>query len=294
MAFELRHRKHLEDELTSLFRRELRKAIRALTHKSAASAADIHEARKHLKKARAITALLEQAGVRPRNGDRKRLKSASRALSALRDSDAIITTLNLAHRRFPKRLPQHTYQALRQRLIDARDAQAVRARRKGALDDVVEQLGKTRKSAKSWSLPSMNVETLDAAIADAYRRSRRAMERARKHPHATPIHEWRKAVKTLWHHLSLAGPLKTGTAPFRAGLKRLEKILGRHHDLVVLEATIRICDGLRAADDHSRNAARITAGMRRPLAKRALSLGRRLHAKKPRAFARWLRDRSKG
>ena len=103
------------------------------------------------------------------------------------------------------------------------------------------------------------------------------------------LHRWRKELKTLWYQLRLASPLTTGVAPFIAELDRLETELGDDHNLVVLEATLRACRDLRSMRAEMRQIDRLAARMRQPLRRRAFALGRRLHVRKPEAFARWLR-----
>src|SRR4029450_7635090 len=87
MSFELHQRKHIEHELAKIVRRELRHTARALTT-SAGSKFDsaVHESRKSVKKVRAVAAVLKQAGAKLPRKDRKRLKSAARALSRRRES----------------------------------------------------------------------------------------------------------------------------------------------------------------------------------------------------------------
>jgi CHAD domain-containing protein len=102
MSFGLRRRHHIKDELEKVVRRELRKTVVALTTRDQAVPADvtIHESRKRVKKVRAVAALLEQAGVKLPRKDRKRLKSASRALSRLRDRAATIESFDSVRRRY--------------------------------------------------------------------------------------------------------------------------------------------------------------------------------------------------
>ena len=294
MSFELHQRKHIEDELTKIVRRQLRNTTRALT-----TAADsnfgsaVHESRKSVKKVRAVAAVLEQAGATLPRKDRKRLKSAASALSRLRDSAAIIETFDRVRRRYPKQLPEHTYGILRRGLVGARHRLEARAQRDGVIGEEVKRLTKTRKSAKKWTSPSLDVSDMVAVVAASYRHSRNAMKRARATRQSATLHRWRKELKVLWYQLRLAKPLTSGVAPLIAGLKRLETELGDDHNLVVLGATLRGCRDLRSMRAAVRHIDRLAARMRQPLRRRAFALGRRLHARKTKAFARWIRTSSK-
>ena len=109
MSFELHERKHIEDELTKIVRQQLRDAAYGLTTGEGSQfRSAVHESRKSVKKVRAVAAFLTQAGAKLPRRDRKRLKSAARALSRVRDSTAIIDTFDRVRRRYPKQLPEHT------------------------------------------------------------------------------------------------------------------------------------------------------------------------------------------
>jgi CHAD domain-containing protein len=290
VSFELHHRKHIEDELTTIVRQQLRKTAHALTTSAGSQfRSAVHESRKSVKKVRAVAAFLTQAGAKLPRRDRKRLKSAARALSRVRDSTAIIDTFDRLRRRYPRQLPEHTYGILRRALVAARDRSEARAQRDGVVAEAAERLKKTHKSAREWTSPSIKMVDMIAIVAASYRRSRHAMKWARATGQSATLHRWRKELKTLWYHLRLARPLMTGVAPLIAELNRLETELGDDHNLVVLEATLRGCRDLRSMRAEMRQIDRLAARMREPLRRRAFALGRRLHVRKPEAFARWLR-----
>jgi CHAD domain-containing protein len=290
MSFELHQRKHIEDELTKIVRRQLRNAAHALTTSSGNQfRSAVHEARKSVKKVRAIAALLKQEGANLPRRDRRRLKSAARALSRVRDSSAIIDTFDRVRRRYPKQLREHAYGILRRGLVAARDRSEARAQRDGVVAEAAERLETTRKSAKKWTSDSIEWPEMIAILTVSYRRSRNTMKRARVTGYSATLHRWRKELKTLWYQLRLARPLTTGVAPLIAELNRLETELGDDHNLVVLAATLRGCRDLRSMRADIRQIDRLAARMRQPLRRRAFALGRRLHVRKPEAFARWLR-----
>src|SRR5262245_15022080 len=148
MSFELNQRKHLDDQLIRIARRELRKTVRALTVAGPVSEDVVHEARKSVKKVRAVAALLEQAGAKLPRKDSKRLKSAARALSSLRDSAVIVESVDRVRHRYPKQLSGHTYGVLRRALVGARNRQKAHAQRDDVLAEAARKLEKTRRSAR--------------------------------------------------------------------------------------------------------------------------------------------------
>lgn len=290
MSFELHHRKHLDEQLRTIVRRQLRRTTRALAPGDEATfRTAVHESRKSVKKVRAVAAFLREAGAKIPHKDRARLKSAAAGLSRLRDSAAIIDALDRLRRTYPKQLPEHTYAILRRGLVDARNRQEAQAQRSGVVRDVAARLKKATKAAKTWTSPSIGWSDAVSVLTASYRRSRAAMDHARSTGQSAAVHRWRKALKTLWYQLRLAKALTKGVDALVDGMRRLEKNLGDDHNLVMLAATLRACRELRTMRAQIRQIDRLAARMRQPLRRRAFALGRRLHRRKPREFARWLR-----
>ena len=290
MSFELHQRKRIEDELRNTTRRQLRRGSEALQQRDAATIGTrVHEARRSLKKARAIVKTLRDAGGDVPRKDRRRLRKASRELSGIRDSAAIVDTFHRLRKRYPKRLAEHTYGILRRALLEARKQEEGSARRDGILDQVANRLNKTRAKAKRWKAPALDLPALIDLVAISYRRSRRAMKRARQTQLPATLHGWRKELKTLWYQLRLVKPLTPGVAPFVAAVKRLETELGEDHNLVVLAATLRACSELKAMSAEVHQIDGLAVRMRQRLRTRVFAIGARLHGKRTRDFASWLR-----
>jgi CHAD domain-containing protein len=290
MAFKLHQRKHIEDELRNTARRQLRRGSEALQQRDARTiGTSVHEARRSLKKARAVITTLREAGADVPRKDRRRLRKASRELSGLRDSAAIVDTFHRLRKRYPKRLAEHTYGILRRALLEAREQGEGSARRDGILDHVANQLNKTRANAKRWKAPALDVPALIDVVAVSYRRSRRAMKHARQTHLPAALHGWRKELKTLWYQLRLVKPLTPGVTPLVADVKRLETELGEDRNLIVLAATLRACSELKAMSAEVRQIDTLAVRMRQGLRRRVFAIGARLHHKKPRDFASWLR-----
>ena len=295
MSFTLHQRKHIEDELKNTARRQLRRGSEVLKKRDAGTiAASVHEARRSVKKARAVVKTLREAGGDVPRKDRRRLRKASRRLSGLRDSAAIVDTFQRLRKRYPKRLAEHTYGILRRALLDAREQGEGSARREGSLDRVANQLNKTRAQAKRWQAPALDLPALIDIVALSYRRSRRAMKRARQTHLSATLHGWRKELKTLWYQLRLVRPLTPGVTPLVASVKRLETELGEDHNLVVLAATLRACPELKAMSAEVRQIDALAARMRQVLRTRVFAIGARLHHKRTRDFTSWLRRLAEG
>jgi hypothetical protein len=200
-----------------------------------------------------------------------------------------VDTFQRLRKRYPKRLAEHTYGILRRALLEARERGERGARRDGILDRVANQLDKTRAKAKLWKAPALDVPALTDVVALSYRRSRRAMKRARRNRLPATLHGWRKELKTLWYQLRLVKPLAPGVTPLVAGVKRLETELGEDHNLVVLAAMLRACSELKTMSAEVRQIDAMAVRMRQVLRRRLFAIGARLHRKTTRDFASWLR-----
>lgn len=121
-----------------------------------------------------------------------------------------------------------------------------------------------------------------------YRAGRHAARAAQRHPDTLVLHAWRKQVQYLWHALQMLRPLQS-RAHSKSGprARRLSDYLGEEHDLALLQSTVAayrrgkdpMSDPLQAAIERRRRALRA----------KAMALGKRLYAPKPRAMAARLR-----
>src|ERR1700730_17482721 len=117
MAFTLNAKKPIRRELKQIARKALRRAGEHLRddHEKA-----VHQARKSVKKVRAIVDLLQEIEADSFEKPARQLRATGRTLSVLRDADAVIATFDHLRARFAKRLPEHTYAIMRGQLIRAK------------------------------------------------------------------------------------------------------------------------------------------------------------------------------
>jgi len=80
----------------------------------------------------------------------------------------------------------------------------------------------------------------------AFRRGRRAMQKARKKPTPENFHEWRKRIKDHWYHVRLLTPVWGAMMDAYSGvLKDMQTWLGDDHNLFVLEQIIPKEEGVQ-------------------------------------------------
>lgn len=243
----------------------------------------VHEARKNVKKSRALLRL-----VRPGMGDEvyrrenRTLRDAARTVAHVRDADVMVETLDALRKRFGDELSDDAYGELRDQL--KQDADKSRAQSGGEVGaELTEALAEAASHVDDWPLDDAEWTVAREGIDRAYRRGRKAFAVADDDPTTHNLHEWRKRVKDLWYHQRLLKPAWPAVLKAQADeAHELSDLLGDDHDLAVLAD--RLNDD--PPTDDTRDVLELIGRRRNELLVRIRALGRRVYAEKPRAFAR--------
>jgi CHAD domain-containing protein len=252
-------------------RREQLEAAAASLSGSGDPVEAIHDARKRIKKTRALLRLT-RPGLKGRDYRRRNraLRDAGRAMSANRDADVLVETVEDLAERFAAQYPKTFFAGVRQPL--AAHARAVRRQ----ADASAHADALTGLAQDPWPLRDLAPEDLAGALRRTYARGREAFAAADREPTTTHLHEWRKRVKDLWYQERLLEDTWPGVMKAQAKeAKKLSKLLGEDHDLAVLGEHV---------DDDQLHA--LIEARRAELLKRSRHLGRRIYAERPKAFAR--------
>jgi CHAD domain-containing protein len=249
------------------------------------SDAQIHAARKELKRARANLRLVRNiVGKKAYSRENVALRDAARPLSGVRDAavlretvDKLITT---ARRGSHRRLIFTIRRALERARLEARAELLMMNATKASAACLKAAAARIRK----WPLDHADIKSVYDGLKRIYRRGREAYAIACGHPTSENLHEWRKQVKYLGHSMEM---WKEHQADGVKGLiKRVDKLadlLGSDHDLVVLEERLK---HLASPHPIRPSITRDIAKRRRDLLDNALKTGRRLFKEKPRSFVR--------
>jgi len=239
----------------------------------------VHEARKSIKKVRAIIRLTYRELGPIGTSANSLLRELARKLSPFRDADVMVETLDtLKNDLNPRLLAQVRPRFLRERSKVARSPLPPAV--PFALDRISERV-------RTWPLHITGFAALEPGLARTLQRGRKAFESARKSPSAEAFHEWRKRVKDLWYHVRLLEGLWTESIrAYERNLKELETALGDDHNLALLRERLAIAGNtlelmsLFAAIDRRQAALRACA----------LELGDRLYGQKPAEFVDQVRQ----
>lgn len=243
----------------------------------------VHEARKTIKRMRALARLLRhEIGESEFERTNVSLREAGKRLAGARDATVRVATLKDLRRRFPDELDGEPVQALLARLRLAR----VQAEDGDPEPAVLADIAEMRSDLLRWNLLEHDSEALARGLRSIYRDGRQRYKRVKRSQARDPqlMHDWRKRVKGLYYALDMLGAKQVpATAQLTRRADRLGEALGEEHDLWMLASFLRREPKL---ETHTQE---LLLGLierrRERLRKRALKLGARVYSRKPRRFA---------
>jgi CHAD domain-containing protein len=244
----------------------------------------VHDARRRVKKIRAIIRLVRPVLDKPFRSDPD-LRRVSQMLAPVADGKGVIDTLTGLLHRYRKQLPRKTAAAIRSDLI-AREKQIDRkAARDGVLQEAKKTLRQERDRVKRWRLTADGFRAIEPGLKESVRRAREGMVAAWLHPTAANHHSWRRHVKNHWFHVRLLeAHCDNRLQPYQRQLEALDGVLGEYHNLVLLHDVL-MGDSTLSRKEVAR-CLRIVERYQRALRRNAQVLGMRVYSEKPRRFVR--------
>jgi hypothetical protein len=284
MAFALERDRRVGPGIKKVIRKQISNALSALADTVPDETA-IHDARKSVKKARAIFRLLSSSDRRL--GTRRRqLGEAARGLSALRDADVLAHTLGTLHARYPRVTTARVVRAIERRLRDRPQAVRQRAPLVAAAREALER---TRRKAPGLVQRAARPRAIREGIRLGYERTRDVFRSLTATSGASELHRWRRRVKEHWYHVRLLEDRHPALRKRSRELHALEEALGQDHDLELLRRAL-----LELRPPEADGVAAVVLGCidqaQARLRRSALPLGRRLFDLKPKHLERLVRE----
>jgi len=284
MAYRLEPEGSPGKQLARIVRTELRRAADDM-NVARRQVDAVHDARKRVKKIRAILRLLRNSLGSAYRTYNKELRTIAHQLSASRDADAALEILKSTQTHYPKQVTRAIFATVRRGLTPeqrgaASRVHATRVRR--ALRHAATTLPRRVQRAAGPA-------AVRAGIRLGYSRARRALRDVKATPEDVGFHAWRRRVKDHWYHMRLVEAGHPRLRMRSQRLKTLEHWLGDDHNLVLLRTTLQEA---RPTFGDQRAATVVLGCIEKyeaTLRKRALTLGERLFASKPRAFEKSIR-----
>jgi CHAD domain-containing protein len=326
--FGLLEDERVDDGLRRIALGQLDLAIEALQGASSGATPEVrvHEARKALKRVRALLRLVrDELGEQAYERESTVVRDTGARLSRARDAAVLLSTLDGLLERHPRKLGRRPgVQRLRMRLLIEQDGAAALALADGARrGGAISELQQLRARVASWELAEEDgIEAIEPALALIYGRGRKRMRRAAQaggeRARGRALHQWRKRVKDLRYAAEIleraaAGKrLRDRIGGKRAKRKRkrrrdgveaayigklanradeLGELLGEEHDLALLAERVRAEANANPAVRRPGRASRKAllksiAARRKRLRRRALRDGRRLYEQPTKRFVR--------
>jgi len=251
-----------------------------------AQAEAIHGARKDLKKARAALRLVrDDLGAKTFKRENRALRDAARTLSASRDAEVKLATLD-ALAAGDGDVPPAATALWREALVADRDR--IVGGESGGTEEAVAAIEAVAARAPEWKLRADGWRLLAPGLDTAYREGREAFASLGEEPGFETVHEMRKRGKDLWYQLRLLRDAwQPVLEPAAEEIHDFTDMLGDHHDLAVL------CVDLvgRAEVDavHRETLRTLIEARQASLLAEAHAAGERVYAEKPKAFDRRMR-----
>jgi CHAD domain-containing protein len=288
MAYRLERGESVITGVKRVVRDEIASAGTQLSGRKNRDAA-IHEARKSIKKVRALVRLvgeeLGHAGLR----ENRRLRDIARRLSEFRDDFAMIATFDDLKKKF-SRQTAGKLRSVRAGLVKKRNEADRKSDVRVVLDNAAAALGKVGKRAAAWPLTTDGYPAIGPGLEKTYRAGRSMLTRVRGNPSAKNCHTLRKRVKDHWYHVRLLESLWTDVMnAYEKSLKDLETWLGSDHNLAVLRDRIAADPAFYGSPHDIDLLFDLIDRYQKELRDQSISLAARIYEEKPREFRRRIR-----
>jgi CHAD domain-containing protein len=284
MSFRLKADESVNKGVRRLARKQLDKAREALDRRGEAPGEAVHDARKCFKRLRALARLVrDEIGEGEYRRDNALFRDAGRPLSEVRDAHALLQAADDLAERSGDQAPPEAWATLHGELQRRERQVSGEALQSETVETILDALDEALRRVKKWQI-GRGFSALAPGLKQSCRRARTAFDAARAEPTTENLHEWRKRVKDLWHHLQIVQSISPDVLDdLTERVHHLGDLLGDDHDLAVLggsldEGAISAGEGVRAS----------IARRRAELQQEALRLGEELHRDRPKEFVELL------
>jgi CHAD domain-containing protein len=267
---------------------QIDRVLAQFSDKSSSKSKDnaVHESRKAIKRLRALLRLIK-AGMSKSafRRDEARLKAIARALSGVRDIQAMLETVAKLEA-YDAAIGAGPVGSALKASLEAERVAAEQRLNGGSIKQARKLLAEARKAFARLTLDEDDFYILATTLERDYRKARHGFWHAYHSGKDEAFHDWRKHVQRHWRQLILVGPSwPKALRPHIALARDLSEILGEDHDLFVLAERAKA--DAKALGTPAQLRAYLKLCHRRQAELRSLAqpLGARLLAEKPSSFS---------
>jgi CHAD domain-containing protein len=206
-------------------------------------------------------------------------RDQSRSLSQLRDLTALTETLPQFIKTRRVKASKNLLLRFRQSLLNRRKQQLDHIIDSNIKANVIRALEEKTEEITKWGFEGDAAQIFSAGAQRIYGRGKRLFLETIANPSDHNMHEWRKQVKYFWYHLVVLTPVWPAImTPWAKELQTLSQLLGKHHDLVLLESAIDQLE-IQANQQQIANNLKKSIRLRKiRLEKKSLGFGRKIYA----------------
>jgi CHAD domain-containing protein len=227
----------LADAIGRILAEQLTRAVQVLSRPGDPLEGAVHEARRCLKRARSVLRLVKFAIPNTYRRENGRLREVGRSLSELRDSHALIQTLDdlEGHRkhRQPNGSRERAFQEAHT-FLESRGQEIAKTMQEGGMKSSIAQLKTALTHIEKLSFAKVNAPGIAKSLYRSVKRGKKAFAAAKADAHPEKFHDLRKRAKDLRYQLSLFAELRPDLEQYSDSAKELEQLLGDDHNLAVL------------------------------------------------------------
>ncbi len=243
---------------------------------------NIHEARRRLKKLRALLRLLRnEIPATVFEKENRTFRDIGRRLAPIRDARALVSAAE-SLKKDSKKHCAGLSQVIAVLLKGEAALKTANARKRNSLH----LLNLARPRVETWLSKKFTADDLRDGVQETFRRGRKAFRKAEKNPGDKQLHTLRKRVKDLEHQFGLLQ--RQRLCPTRSPRKRITALgdcLGKDHDLASLSAGLK-SHNLSLKPPAIKKIREEICRQRSRLQKRAFKLAEKIYREPPGRFAR--------
>lgn len=229
MAYRFQRGKSVQKSVQRISGKALQKSLKFLERSAEEEA--IHQARKEIKKVRAVLRLV-RGGVREKEYKKvmEQLRKAARCMAPVRDLQVKLATLEKLGAGLEQRPSALNDLLKRFRLELARQTESFA---KAGQPPTAKLIDRAAGRLKKLKVQDGNAVVRNG-LERTYAQGRKKYRMAERESRPENLHAWRKRVKDLTYHAELLKPIEPALGKLVSKFDQLGELLGDHHDLQLI------------------------------------------------------------
>jgi hypothetical protein len=284
MAFRFKLDEPVEREFRRIGLEQIQRARRQLDA-NVAPETEIHEARKCIKRIRALLRLgREGLGEKAFHAENARFRAIAAELAPARDDHVILQTILMLEAEASDK-DRTSLARLKAMVLEHGNGSSEESCKR--ISDANKALDRAARRFHRLAIEPDDFSTLANGLTRSYRRGLKWFAFAYAQNNDEAFHEWRKCVQAHWRHMSLLSRIWPAVFDARVvAARELSQILGEDHDLAILKTRLAALPPGALPEHDTRDIERMILPRQLKLRHAAHPRGLLLYAEKAKAHGR--------